>query len=71
MTKTLYGRSNLSVSNLTMSVFKPDATTAAYAFNAVNKSVVSGTVNFNQVGEWKVEVSGTGLKTFTYVIRVI
>ena len=71
VTKTLYGRSNLSVSNLTMSLFKPYANTSAYAFNSVNKSVVSGTVNFNQVGEWKVEVSGTGLKTFTYVIRVI
>lgn len=71
VTKTLYGRANSPVATLTMRIYAPGATTAYSTFNAYNKSVVSGSVLFNQTGEWRVVVSGTGLSSFTYVIRVV
>ena len=73
VTKTLYGRAKSAVSSLTMTVYAPGvcATTPYCTFTRSNATVVSGNVLFNQVGEWKVVVSGTGLSSYTYLIRVV
>lgn len=71
VTRTLYGRANSAVATLTMRVYAPNATIATHTFSATNKTVVSGSVLFNQVGEWRVVVSGTGLTSFTYLVRVV
>ena len=71
VTKTLYGRAKSAVSSLTMTVYAPGATTPYCTFTRFNATVVSGNVLFNQVGEWEVVVSGTGLRSYTYLIRVV
>lgn len=71
VTKTLYGRANSAVSTMTMKVYAPGATSASYTFTASNKKVVSGSVLFNQTGDWTVVVSGAGLNDFTYKVRVV
>ena len=71
VTKTLYGRAKSVVGALKMEVYAPNATRASYTFNASISSVVSGSVLFNQTGDWKVVVSSSGLRSFTYIVRVV
>lgn len=71
VTKRLYGRAKSVVGTLKMEVYAPNATRASYTFNASGASVVSGNVLFNQTGDWKVVVSSSGLKSFTYIVRVV
>ena len=68
---TLYGRAKMAVTSLQLKVYAPGASTATYTYSASNATVVSGTPLLNKVGEWRVEVIGTGLDTFTFVIRVV
>lgn len=71
VTKTLYGRAKSVVGALKMEVYAPNATRPSYTFNASISSVVSGSVLFNQTGDWKVVVSSSGLRSFTYIVRVV
>ena len=70
VTLTLYGRAVSSVFSLNLKVFAPGAATAAATFTASNAITVSGSYKFTTAGTWRVEVSGTGLSTFTYTIRI-
>lgn len=71
VTVTLYGRATSPLSLLSLSVYAPGASTASATYSAYNASTVSGSFTFNQVGTWRVVVSGTGLSTYTYTVRVV
>lgn len=69
--ETVTGRASSSVSQLTIKIYKPSASTPTYTFSAQNTSVISRGITFNQNGLWKVEVSSAGLPTHTFTIRVV
>ena len=61
----------LHFSRIVPGIFVNKQLLAYCTFTRSNATVVSGNVLFNQVGEWKVVVSGTGLSSYTYLIRVV
>lgn len=71
VTVTLYGRAHSAVSTLTMDVYAPGDSNAAYTFTASYNKEVSGRVLFDQVGDWTVVVKSAGLRSFTYQVRVV
>lgn len=70
-TRTLYGYAHSEVPTMVMHVYAPGDSTISYTFTSTNSTEVSGSVLFNEVGEWKVVVMGTGLDAFTYLIRIV
>ena len=69
--RTLYGYANTTLPGMVMRVYRPGEETSAYAFRSTDSDVVSGSVFFDKVGDWKVVLVGTGSLSFTYIVRIV
>lgn len=67
-TKTVSGHSIVAVSNLSIKVSCEGV--QYYYLTSSNTDTITASVYFSQAGTWDVEISGTGLSSYTFRIRV-
>lgn len=71
MTITLTGYAKQEVLRLHLRVYAPNETEPSYTFMSRYTTSVFGEVQFDQPGDWKVEVYSPEAATYTYIIRVV
>ena len=71
VTATLSAHAASQISNLQIDVYGPGDTRPKESFDEKNTTDIEVDYTFNKAGEWKIVVSGTGLESYTYVVRVV